>query len=199
MLKVPAPIITRRVSHTDDLQEEERERLDSWLRCASEAIKVSDIELYPRKYSEEFTHRNLQCRLFRNDYLSWCGLVICTEEPLSTTTSSSLRDVIKVHGGLSYPTLNSSNPGHFGFDCCHTLIDSVPYVDFLREHERRVGLPLSSDKGNNAHGAGSYKDYEFAKKELLSLADQLADEQYKRCAVQLSDETLDGGELPASL
>eukprot|EP00397_Hematodinium_sp_SG-2012_P062540 GEMP01084641.1.p1 GENE.GEMP01084641.1~~GEMP01084641.1.p1 ORF type:complete len:196 (+),score=27.72 GEMP01084641.1:100-687(+) len=187
MLKPPAAPcgLGRQPSHAELLSISDRKRLDAWMATSAqdgqdESLEADDLEKYSREYREEFVHRNLQCQLFRNDYLAWCGMVVCTEPPLNAVVGSRLRGFVEVHGGLSFPCVESSSPGHFAFDCCHSQIDSVPYIDFLREQEKRVGAPITAEVLIPPTKTGTYKDYAYAMNELVRLADQLADEQEKR-------------------
>jgi len=176
-------VIQRKPSFAELLTQEQQKQLDAWLKEETESSEFIDLREYPRGRTVELEHRGLKCRLFRNDYLAWCGMVICDKPPLSQLTGSKLRQNIEVHGGLSYPCQEASEPGHFAFDCCHSRIDAVPYIDFLREAAKRAGGPIQSEIIVPPSKAGTtYKNYEFAHGELMKLANQIADEQEKRLA-----------------
>jgi len=190
MLQVPGKptSLTRRPSYAELLSEEDRKNFDSWLlqglKKGNENSEFADLVEYPRGKDVEFAHRGLKCRLFRNDYLAWCGIVICDKPPLSEITGSQLRqhiEQLEVHGGLSFPCQEASLSGHFAFDCCHTRMDAVPYIDYLRDLAKLVGGPTQSEIIVPPTKAGTtYKNYEYARKELIKLADQIANEQEKR-------------------
>lgn len=192
MLKVPGRPdcrIQRKPSYAELLSEEQRNELDAWLHEESEKSEFKDLGEYPRGKTVELEHRGLKCRLFRNDFLAWCGMVICDKPPLNDLTGSGVRKNIEVHGGLSYPCQEASEPGHFAFDCCHSSMDAVPYIDYLRDLSKSVGGPVQLEIIVPPTKAGTtYKNYEFAHGELIKLADQIADEQEKRLAEMKESE-----------
>ncbi len=122
---------------------------------------------------EEFKHMGLDCLLQRGPGGAWCGYVAVTPghkwfgRPYSTYCEGSDDDpdvVLEVHGGITYSescggkichrTEGDDKAWWFGFDCSHSQ-DMAP-LDRWRI------------------GSGTYRDINYARDEVKSLAEQLA-------------------------
>lgn len=106
-----------------------------------------DIAVNPDKYV--FEHKGLRCKLYRPQALGvWCGYVYYSGNYNAST--------IVVHGGISF-----RDHEMVGFDCGY-LTDIT-----LMELARNVA--------SNRPIKGKYRDYEYARSQLILLADQLSE------------------------
>ena len=111
----------------------------------------------------------LDCMIHRNHYGALCGYVgVPPGHPYHHKPYDETGE-LDVHGGITYASLCSGDichvpePGRphdvwwLGFDCAHLLRDVVP------------GFMQYSEMG----GRGTYKDIEYVRAEVTSLAAQL--------------------------
>lgn len=126
----------------------------------------------------------LDCLIVRNNSGALCGYVGVSENhPYYQTQYDQIEKNIDVHGGLTYSAFCQENGKichktdevdqiwWFGFDCAHA-------EDIMPAHEKyykQLGLKSTAEiMGLRA----SYKDMEYVKNEVKSLARQLKEIKY---------------------
>lgn len=120
---------------------------------------IEDIEKYPNQlYS--FDYEGYKCEIKRQDGWYWTGYVYLQSTHPDYNKHCTEIDV-GVHGGLTY-----SSEGKIGFDCAHLHMDIDPSHLVYRQQQN---LKLYSKS--------TFKDYEYVKKEVESLAKQLKEKE----------------------
>tara|TARA_Y100000589_G_C27044625_1_gene584630 strand:- start:496 stop:972 length:477 start_codon:yes stop_codon:yes gene_type:complete len=117
--------------------------------------------LYNFKYN--YNDMTVKVSLKRNALYSWCGYV---EFPTLThpdygKSVEDLEKIYLVHGNITF-----SDGGKIGFDCCN--FNDISPLNSLHNDNYLV---------NFTSNLATYKDYQFAKNELVKLAKQVIDRQ----------------------
>ena len=122
---------------------------------------TEDIEKYPERVYE-FPSNGYACKIVRQKGWNWNGYITL---PLTHPDyGKNYNDIdVHVHGGLTF-----SENGRFGFDCAHLTTDIIP-IHFYLNKKDPVLFPLFDGP---RFCSQTFKDFEFVKKEVESMATQ---------------------------
>jgi hypothetical protein len=124
---------------------------------------------------EEWNHQGTPCLATRSQFGSWCGFAgVYPGHALYRVPYQSVRNLVEVHGGLTYSDVCSGHVCHeaiptdppgmvwwFGFDCGHAFDMSPGMEAYL--HRLDIGYAVS----------GIYRDLDYVRAEVQALAEQL--------------------------
>jgi hypothetical protein len=124
----------------------------------------------------EWYYRDTPCLAMRNKWGVWCGYAgVRPGHPLHGMPYQVARDLVEVHGGLTYSdacqgdVCHTPAPGDtpdiwwFGFDCGHAFDLSPGMEAFLRRLD------------SNYSPFGTYRDLDFVKAEVQAMVRQIHD------------------------
>jgi len=122
----------------------------------------------------EWNFKGTPCLATRSRFGTWCGYAgVPKGHPMYGTPFQIVRDVIEVHGGLTYSDVCSGHICHmpapgdtddiwwFGFDCGHAFDMSPGMEAYLHRLDQQY-KPM-----------GIYRDLDYVRAEVHSLVEQL--------------------------
>ncbi len=128
-----------------------------------------------------FRHKGLLCCILRHSVLGQLNGYVAIEEAHPCYNKDFEGIKVSVHGGLTYgadslPIFIEKDvfekPLYWlGFDTAHYR-DVFPFE--LRVKDIRTGEHVSALEGLSSFDDSTYKDFEYVKEEVISLADQLS-------------------------
>lgn len=125
-----------------------------------------DRDLNPFKYEFYYEINNVVSNMLlqRNYFAAWCGYVEITKNHIDFNKDIyDLQDIYNVHGNISYCKNKNKKEKIIGFDCDHEN-DLTP---FCIDHNNKI-----AERKYNSYQK-KYKDYNYAKKQLFNLKDQI--------------------------
>lgn len=121
--------------------------------------------------SELFIYKDYKCIIFRilnNGYISGhlCGYLFIPQEDFKKIDIESL----DVHGGITFSQYDDeTNMQCLGFDCAHIGTDIIPAYE-------KFELENISENFIGKVKLRTYKDFNFVKKSLKNLVDQIIEQ-----------------------